>query len=28
VHAVDGLARNGYDLNTWLADEGIQLAWR
>jgi uncharacterized protein len=28
VHAVDGLARNGYDLNTWLAGEGIQLAWR
>jgi uncharacterized protein len=28
VHAVDGLARNGYDLNTWLADEGIQLVWR
>lgn len=28
VHAVDGLARNGYDLKTWLADEGIQLVWR
>jgi len=28
VHAVDGLARNGYDLNAWLADEGIRLVWR
>ena len=28
VAAVDGLARNGYDLNAWLADEGMQLTWR
>ena len=28
VHAVDGLARNGYDLNAWLAGEGMRLAWR
>jgi predicted RNA-binding protein associated with RNAse of E/G family len=28
VHAVDGLARNGYDLKTWLAGDGIQLVWR
>ena len=28
VHAVDGLARNGYDLNAWLVGEGIQLVWR
>jgi hypothetical protein len=28
VHAVDGLARNGYDLNAWLASEGIRLVWR
>jgi uncharacterized protein len=26
--AVDGLASNGYDLNTWLAGKGMQLAWR
>jgi uncharacterized protein len=28
VHAVDGLARNGYDLNAWLACEGMRLVWR
>jgi uncharacterized protein len=28
VHAVDGLARNDYDLNTWLAGDGMQLVWR
>jgi uncharacterized protein len=28
VHAVDGLARNGYDLDAWLAREGMRLAWR
>jgi uncharacterized protein len=28
VHAVDGLARNDYDLNTWLAGEGMRLVWR
>jgi hypothetical protein len=28
MHAVDGLARNNYDLNTWLARNGMQLEWR
>jgi len=28
VAAVDGLARNGYDLNAWLAGIGMPLAWR
>ena len=28
VAAVDGLSRHGYDLNAWLADEGMQLVWR
>src|ERR1700733_3273111 len=28
VHAVDGLARNGYDFNAWLANEGMRLVWR
>jgi predicted RNA-binding protein associated with RNAse of E/G family len=28
VHAVDGLARNDYDLNTWLAGNGMRLVWR
>jgi uncharacterized protein len=28
VEAVDGLARNGYDLNRWLAGNGMQLTWR
>ena len=28
MHAVDGLARNNYDLNTWLAGDGMQLEWQ
>lgn len=28
VHAVDGLARHDYDLNAWLAANGMPLAWR
>jgi hypothetical protein len=28
MHAVDGLARNNYDLNTWLAGNGMQLEWQ
>jgi predicted RNA-binding protein associated with RNAse of E/G family len=28
VHAVDGLARHGYDLQRWLAAEGMDLTWR
>ncbi|ORW75241.1 DUF402 domain-containing protein [Mycobacterium saskatchewanense] len=28
VAAVDGLARNGYDLSRWLAGEGVTLSWR
>jgi predicted RNA-binding protein associated with RNAse of E/G family len=28
VDAVDGLARNGYDLGRWLAVRGVQLSWR
>ena len=28
VEAVDGLARNGYDLARWLAGNGMQLTWR
>jgi uncharacterized protein len=28
VAAVDGLARNGYDLNAWLAGIGMPLEWR
>jgi predicted RNA-binding protein associated with RNAse of E/G family len=28
VHAIEGLARNNYNLNTWLAGEGMQLVWR
>ena len=28
VDAVDGLARNGYDLHRWLAGNGIELSWR
>ena len=28
VHAVDGLARNDYDLNAWLAGDGMRLVWR
>ena len=27
VTAVDGLARNGYDLHRWLFDLGISLSW-
>jgi predicted RNA-binding protein associated with RNAse of E/G family len=28
IAAVDGLARNSYDLNAWLAGEGMRLTWR
>jgi uncharacterized protein len=28
VHAVDGLARHNYDLQRWLASEGMGLTWR
>lgn len=28
VDAVDGLARNGYDLARWLAGKDIRLTWR
>lgn len=28
VCAIDGLARNGYDLARWLAGQGIELTWR
>ena len=28
VAAVDGLSRHGYDLQRWLATEGMQLVWR
>ena len=28
VAAIDGLARNDYDLNAWLAGEGMHLTWR
>jgi uncharacterized protein len=28
VDAVDGLARNNYDLNGWLATRGMELTWR
>jgi predicted RNA-binding protein associated with RNAse of E/G family len=28
VAAVDGLARNGYDLQAWLATIGMPLSWR
>ncbi|MDT5147696.1 MAG: uncharacterized protein QOC58_2341 [Mycobacterium sp.] len=28
VAAVDGLARTGYDLTRWLADNGMELTWR
>jgi predicted RNA-binding protein associated with RNAse of E/G family len=28
VDAVDGLARNGYDLQRWLAGSGMELSWR
>lgn len=26
--AIDGLARNGYDLDRWLAGNGMALTWR
>ena len=26
--AIDGLARNGYDLDQWLAGNGMALTWR
>jgi predicted RNA-binding protein associated with RNAse of E/G family len=28
VVAVDGLARNDYDLSQWMATQGIELTWR
>jgi uncharacterized protein len=28
MHAVEGLARNAYDLQRWLAGDGIDLTWR
>jgi predicted RNA-binding protein associated with RNAse of E/G family len=28
VDAVDGLSRHGYDLNRWLAGNGVALTWR
>ena len=28
VNAIDGLARNRYDLNRWLAGNGMELTWR
>jgi predicted RNA-binding protein associated with RNAse of E/G family len=28
VDAVEGLARNGYDLARWLAGNGMELTWR
>ncbi len=28
LHAVDGLARHDYDLNAWLAGNGMPLTWR
>ncbi len=28
VAAVDGLARNGYDVQRWLGGRGMQLSWR
>ncbi|OBK92701.1 hypothetical protein A5645_23295 [Mycobacterium asiaticum] len=28
VAAIDGLARNGYDLSRWLGSHDIQLTWR
>jgi predicted RNA-binding protein associated with RNAse of E/G family len=27
MHAVQGLARNDYDLNSWLAGDGMHLEW-
>ena len=28
VSAIDGLSRHDYDLNRWLADNGMTLIWR
>jgi hypothetical protein len=28
VDAIDGLARNDYDLARWLAGQGMNLTWR
>lgn len=28
VNAVDGLARNAYDLSRWLSEYGMNLTWR
>ncbi|MCV7240028.1 DUF402 domain-containing protein [Mycolicibacterium celeriflavum] len=28
VSAIDGLSRHGYDLNRWLAGQGMPLTWR
>lgn len=28
VAAIDGLARNGYDLSRWLGSQGMRLTWR
>ena len=28
VSAIDGLSRHDYDLNRWLADNGMALTWR
>src|SRR4029078_6253477 len=28
VSAIDGLSRHGYDLNRWLADNGMTRHWR
>jgi uncharacterized protein len=28
VAAIEGLARHGYDLQRWLAHEGMPLEWR
>jgi len=28
VAAVDGLARNDYDLSRWMATNGMELTWR
>ncbi len=28
VAAIDGLARNDYDLSRWMAAQGMQLTWR
>jgi predicted RNA-binding protein associated with RNAse of E/G family len=28
VGAIDGLSRHDYDLDRWLADNGMALTWR